>query len=166
MNTSHNTSHTTSLSDHFSLAEALASETAERMNLMNTPDDTATSVMYRTAIAMERVRLVLGNKSIHINSWYRCLLLNRALSSKDSSQHLKGEAVDFICPAFGDPLAICRALIAAYDSIRFDQLILEHSWVHISFAISTGKPRKQVLSLLSNGGYAVGLTNKEGTSYE
>lgn len=150
------------LSDHFSFAESIASETAERNRIVNAPDTCAISVMYKTAVAMERVRVVLDNKSIHINSWYRCLLLNRSLGSKDSSQHLTGEAVDFICPAFGDPLAVCRRLIAQYDLIRFDQLILEHSWVHVSFAISSGKPRNQVLSLLENGGYAKGLTDKKG----
>lgn len=150
------------LSDHFSLDESLASETADRNRIVNTPDANMLNVMYKTATAMERVRIVLGNKSIHVNSWYRCLLLNRSLGSKDSSQHLRGEAVDFICPTFGDPLAVCRKLIENYDLVRFDQLILEHSWVHISFAISSGKPRNQVLSLLANGHYANGLTDYEG----
>lgn len=150
------------LSDHFSLAEAVASETAERIGTVNTPDSHTLETMYKSALGMERVRAVVGNRSIHINSWFRCLILNRALLSKDSSQHILGEAVDFICPIFGDPLAVCRTLISHSDLIRFDQLILEHSWVHISFAISSGKPRNQVLSLLQSGGYANGLTDKKG----
>lgn len=150
------------LSDNFSLAEAVVSEKAERAGFVNTPDSNTIETMYKTALCMERVRAALGNIPLHVNSWYRCLRLNRLLGSKDSSQHIVGEAVDFIAPLFGDPIDVCKALIANADLIRFDQLILEHTWVHISFAISTGKPRNQVLSLLTTGFYATGLTTIEG----
>jgi hypothetical protein len=75
---------------------------------------------------------------------------------------MSGEAVDFISPTYGSPLQVCKQIIGYGDIINFDQLILEHSWVHISFAISSGNPRKQVLSLLQSGGYAQGLTDKHG----
>lgn len=154
------------LSNNFSLAEAIASETAERNGIDNTPPTDILVVMNKTAIGMERVRAMLGNKSIHTNSWYRCHDLNLAVGSKDTSQHPKGEAVDFICPLYGSPLDICKLLIANQSLIRFDQLILEHTWVHISFAIVNGNPRNQVLSLLSSGHYAPGLTDKNGVKYE
>lgn len=150
------------LSDNFSLAEATVSEKASRAGFDNTPDSHTIDTMYKTAICMERVRCILGNKSLHVNSWFRCLRLNRLLGSKDSSQHLTGEAVDFITPFFGDPIAVCKKLIENADLIRYDQLILEHEWVHVSFAIATGAPRSQVLSLLENGTYATGLTTKQG----
>ena len=150
------------LSDHFSLAEAVMSNTADRMHIDNTPDAVTITIMELTATGMERVRALLGNKPILISSWYRSLQLNRALNSKDTSQHPKGEAIDFICPGFGSPLDICKKIITNKDLIRYDQLILEHTWVHISFAISTGKPKAQVLSLLATGGYASGLTDKKG----
>jgi len=92
--------------------------------------------MEKTAAHMERVRAALGNKSIHVNSFYRSPAVNAAVGSKSTSQHLLGEAVDFICPAFGTPVEICRKLIELHDLIRFDQLILEHSWVHISFTVT------------------------------
>lgn len=111
---------------------------------------------------MERVRAIL-NSPIHVDSWYRCLQLNRALKSKDTSQHLKGEAVDFICPEFGSPFEICVKILHYPELIIFDQLILEHTWVHISFnADPTTQPRKQVLSLLQDGGYSLGLTDPNG----
>jgi zinc D-Ala-D-Ala carboxypeptidase len=108
------------------------------------------------------VRAALGNKAIHINSWYRCPELNEVVGGVAHSQHVIGEAVDFVCPDFGAPVSICRKLIELKDLIRYDQLIMEGTWVHISFAISTGKPRNQVLSLLRNGSYAQGLTDKQG----
>lgn len=154
------------LSDHFTLEEATASETAARDGLDNQPAPEVLEVMYKTAVKMEKVRNLLGDLPIHINSFYRSPAVNEAVGSKPSSQHTKGEAVDFICPTFGTPLDICKILIANKDLIGFDQLILEHTWVHISFAILSGKPRSQVLSLLTGGKYSVGLTDKSGKSYE
>lgn len=152
----------TKLSEHFSFAEACYSDTATAQGIANIIPPQVIPVVEKTAIGMERVRAALGNKAIHINSWYRSSALNKAVGSKPSSQHIAGEAVDFICPDFGTPVSICKKLIELKDLIRFDQLIMEGTWVHISFAISTGKPRNQVLSLLRNGNYAQGITDKQG----
>lgn len=151
------------LSDHFSYAEAIASETAERSGIDNHPSTEVLTVMDKSALGMEKVRALLMNKSIHINSWYRSHDLNKAVGGVDTSQHIDGEAIDFICPTYGDCLAICKTIVANKELIRYDQLILEHTWVHISFAILSGKPRGQVLSLLASGHYAQGLTDKQGT---
>lgn len=150
------------LSDHFSYAEAIISETAERKGIDNIPSAEVLETMKSTAVKMEKVRVLLMNKSIHINSWNRNITLNAEIGGVLNSQHIVGEAVDFICPTFGSPLDVCKAIIAQKELIVFDQLILEHTWVHISFAILSGKPRGQVLSLLSSGKYALGLTDKEG----
>lgn len=149
------------LSTHFSFNEAIASETAARNNIQNLPDMSVLAVMITAAQKMENVRDYLATP-IHVNSWFRSLSLNRELKSKDTSQHIKGEAIDFISPAYGSPSLIAKRLAAAKEIIGFDQLILEHDWVHISFAILNGKPRYQVLSLLQNGSYSVGLTDKMG----
>lgn len=152
----------TKLSDHFSLQEATFSETAHAHNLNNIPSDHTVQVMKQTAFCMERVRAALGNLPLHINSWYRSPEVNTAVGSKSTSQHITGEAVDFTCAEFGTPVSICKKLIELKDLIRFDQIIMEGTWVHISFAISTGKPRSQVLSLLRNGSYSIGITDKQG----
>lgn len=154
----------TSLTDHFTWDEVINSNTAERLGIDNTiQDQTIRLSIINTANKLEKVRALLS-KPINISSWYRCLELNRALKSKDTSQHLKGEAVDFTSPNFGTPLDICRKLIEYKELIRFDQLILEHTWVHISWnSIPNGQQRGQVLSLLESGGYSQGLTNKQGT---
>ena len=111
---------------------------------------------------MEKVRLILG-ESITINSWIRCLALNRALGSRDTSQHILGEAVDFISPHHGDPLRVCKTLLDHKEIVGWDQLILEHTWVHISWnSIPNARQRGQVLSLLSDGSYSRGLTDSKG----
>jgi hypothetical protein len=152
----------TTLSDHFSLEEATTSDSAARLGIDNTPDAATISVMMYTATQMEKVRALLGNIPIHVNSFYRSPDLNAAIGGVPTSQHCKGEAVDFICPQFGDCFAICKVIIAHQELIPFDQLILEHTWVHVSFVNPSSQRRGQVLSLLATGHYASGLTNKNG----
>jgi hypothetical protein len=48
-----------------------------------------------------------------ISSGYRCLALNRAIGSSDTSDHIKAMAADFRAPAFGSPLEVSKALLAA-----------------------------------------------------
>ncbi len=151
------------LSDNFSLAEATNSQTASRNDIDNYhPSQAVIDVAIKTATKLEKVRAIL-KKPMHIDSWIRCLELNRALRSSDSSQHIKGEAVDFIAPQFGSPLDVCKAIIADKLIINFDQLILEHTWVHISWqSIPWSVQRGQVLSLLANKTYSQGLTDIKG----
>ncbi len=44
---------------------------------------------------------------------------------------MSGFAADFVCPSFGSPLEIVKAI--AVSNINFDQCIQEGTWVHISF---------------------------------
>lgn len=118
------------LSEHFDLSEAIASDTAERLGLDNTPSDTVLQNMKKAAVGLELVRSLLL-VPISISSWYRSLLLNRAIGSSDTSAHRQGWAIDFKAPAFGTPKDICEAIVKS--DIKFDQLIFEGSWVHISF---------------------------------
>lgn len=155
---------TDKLSEHFTIQEAIMSQTGASKGIDNSPDIDALVTMVGTAAMMERIRSIL-NKPIKINSWYRSPSLNAAVGGTPTSQHSRGEAVDFVCPGFGNPLEICRAIITNQNIILFDQMILEHTWVHISFAIQSGKPRGQVISLLNNGRYAAGLTNSSGKPY-
>jgi len=156
---------TTQLSEHFTLEEAVISQTASRLGIDNAnPEPMTITTASKTAVKMEKVRYILG-VPISVDSWIRCIALNRALGSKDSSQHIKGEAVDFIAPAFGSPLEICQKLIANKDLVNWDQLILEHTWVHISWnSTPNAIQRNEVLSLLQDGGYSKGLTDKLGNA--
>lgn len=135
------------LSPHFTLAEFTVSDTAARKGIDNTPPDSAMPALRRTAQGLEAVRVRLGMAPITVTSGYRSLALNRAIGSKDTSQHTKGEAADFICPRFGSPSEVAWSL--RDSGIEFDQLILEFGrWVHISF---TDKPRHMVLEIDAKG---------------
>jgi len=90
------------LSKYFSLRELTFSKIAEEHRIDNTPTPDALETLKYTASQLDKVRELLG-KPVNISSGYRCLQVNRRLGSKDTSQHLKAEAVDFKCELFGSP---------------------------------------------------------------
>ena len=118
------------LTEHFSLDEFTASETATRKGIDNTPPPAVTERLRMLAATLEQVRSLLGNNSIRISSGYRCLALNRAIGSGDTSAHVLGYAVDFTCPKFGTPKEVANKI--AQSPIKFDQLIYEGTWIHLS----------------------------------
>lgn len=145
------------ISAHFSWEEVTHSDTAERLGINNMIPSSLRDAAQHTADKMELVRTVLHFLPIHVDSWYRCIPLNTVLRSKLTSQHCIAEAVDFICPDFGIPTEIVRQIIASQSTIQFDQLILEYSWVHISFCAPNIVPRNSVLTLLPDGTYSKGI---------
>ena len=120
------------LSLHFTLEEATFSSTAVRLNIVNQPSPEIVSNMQITAAGMEKVRALLGNRVIHVDSWFRSSMLNKEVHGAEHSDHMLGWCVDFVCPGFGTPTEIARAVIAS--DIQFDRIILEGTWVHTSFA--------------------------------
>lgn len=138
------------LSTFFTWKEATTTNTG----IPNEPDNEVhRETIITTAGYMDTVREFLG-APVYINSWYRNFAVNRAVGGVPNSQHSKGEAVDFRCPAYGTPYDICLALTTS--NTPFDQLILEPTWVHISFTCRRS-PRGQVLTLMKDRSYAQGL---------
>ena len=138
------------MTPHFSLDELIFSNTAIRLDIDNIPTPEALANLEILANGLEAVRAKLYSNPIKISSGYRCLKLNRALKSRDTSYHVKGLAADFTCPRFGTVPEVMRAL--ADSSIEFDQLILEFdSWIHIGFAESGAKPRRQMMIIDKSG---------------
>lgn len=135
------------LSPHFALAEFTASETAARRGIDNTPSPAIIEHLKMTAELLEDVRVIL-RAPILITSGYRCTALNAAIGGAANSAHIEGRAADFICPGFGDPLAVCRRL-SGTPGIDFDQLIYEFGdWTHIAWADDC---RMQCLTINSSG---------------
>ena len=144
----------TQLSPNFSLAEMTVTSTG----LANVPTGQLLQNLTYTAQQMEKVRAILGNKPIQVNSAYRSDAVNRAVGGVTTSAHSFGFAVDFVCPQFGTPYEVCEALIKG--GMKFDQLIHEkRRWVHIGFGLKSGiSNRQQVLTLPPQGGrYQAGL---------
>ena len=131
------------LSTHFSLDEFTKSDTAKRLGIDNTPNAAEIEKLRWLAGQLESVRAQLG--LLHVNSAYRCLALNRALKSKDNSQHLQCEAADLSSLVGLSPMEMCTRI--ARSEIKYDQVILEFdSWMHISFAFDRA-PRAQILTI-------------------
>lgn len=148
--------------DHFYRSELSRSTTANAHGIDNTIPKELDDTVYHLCVHMEDVRKLLGNKEIVVSSGYRCLALNRALGSRDTSDHIKGQAMDFTCPEFGTPFEICLK-IAASD-LPFKQLIYEKTWVHLSWDIEGLKkgnpPLRQKLTLVGSG-YMTGILDKK-----
>lgn len=128
------------LSQHFSLEELTFSSTAVRHGIDNMPPDGIVANLRILAGALEGVRMMLGDRPIHIDSGYRCPALNALVGGAPDSAHLQGWAADFVCPAYGVPrqiaIDLAHMLLDVHDGSQgrpFDQLILEGTWVHISF---------------------------------
>lgn len=136
------------LSINFSLEEMMITQVR---GVDNTPSPDVVKNLRITAAGLEKVRALLGGKPILISSGYRSPEVNGRVGGSPTSDHPHGWCADFICPAFGTPLDICRLLAAS--AIKFDQVIEEETWTHISFA---PRMRQEVLTKAA-GGYVHGL---------
>lgn len=139
----------TALTAHFKYSEAIASETADKLGIANTPTEKELATLHRTALKMEQVREILA-EPIYVSSWFRCEELNKAVGGVPNSQHRLGEAVDFSCKGKTHS-QVCEILKAHAKELAYDQLILEPNWVHISFLTTQEtrdkSPRRQYLDL-------------------
>lgn len=143
------------LSEHFTYAEFTRSDTALRLGLTN---DLPCELMHNaqaTAAMMERIRAYLGCP-LTISSGYRCLELNRAIKSKDTSDHVTGLACDFTAGSIA-PLAIAQKLAPMMDKLFIGQLIYEHTWVHVGVPVPE-KPANRILTV-QPWGYSTGVTD-------
>lgn len=127
---------------NFDLAEYVRSETAARLKIDNSPPQSAIDNLKLWHVNIrEPLELKLGIQ-LQITSGYRCLALNRAIGSSDNSQHITGNAADFVAHGYS-PMDLYEFIIQK-TSLPFDQLICEYpkknGWVHASFKAN---PRHQ-----------------------
>lgn len=138
----------TDLSLHFTVEEGMASETAARYGIDNTPPAHALVGMRQLCtLILEPVRDRFG--SVHVNSMFRCLTLNRRIGSSDNSQHIASAnwAAADITVKTATPLQVCHWL--AESGLPFDQLIHEYgAWTHVSWSTS---PRGMLLTIDREG---------------
>ena len=136
------------LSENFTMAEFIKSDTANRLGIDNTPEGEhleAAKELFENIV--QKVRDHFGPTVI--NSGYRCPELNEAVRGSKTSQHCHGEAADIEVPgvANGD---LAQWIV---DNLDFDQVILEFytpgepssGWVHVSYK-ADGTNRNKALT--------------------
>jgi uncharacterized protein YcbK (DUF882 family) len=134
------------ITEHFTLYEVAHSDTAIKNNIDNTPNATIiANAVFLIKKVLEPVRIHF-NKPVNVNCIYRCSLVNDKVGGAKNSQHLFGQAADIYIS--GIPNSVIVDFIR--KNLDFDQLILEASWVHVSFRLKGN--RKQVLKCV-NGKY-------------
>lgn len=119
----------------------MKSNIAKQYKIDNTPDTASLKCMKELILyCLQPIRDKLGKPMI-ITSGYRCKQLNDKVKGVSTSQHLRGQAVDF----YVNGMTVQEVVdFIKKTGVEFDQLINEYDkWVHISFV--KGKNRKQVL---------------------
>jgi len=142
------------LTEHFTLSEMTASQTAREKRIKNEPDQQAVvNLMALCLMVLEPLRIAM-NEPIKIGSGYRSQKLNKAVGGVANSQHMTGQAADLCID--GDMAKGRRWFQWIRTHCTFDQLIFEHNakgsyWVHVSYN-AQGRNRMQVIEdLLKNG---------------
>ena len=135
------------LSKHFTLEEMEKSQTATRKGIKNKAGSGEIKNLGDLCYeVLEPVRAKF-DKPVTITSGYRSPELSEAIGSKATSQHCKGEAVDF------EIAGVSNLQVALWltNNVNFDQCILEFwtgesssGWIHVSY--KDGSNRKQVLT--------------------
>ena len=145
------------LSENFTMAEFIKSDTANRLGIDNTPEGEHlenAKALFENVV--QKVRDHFGPTVI--NSGYRCPELNEAVRGSKTSQHCHGEAADIEVPgvANGD---LAQWIV---DNLDFDQVILEFytpgepssGWVHVTYK-KDGSNRNKALTAAKIDGKTV-----------
>lgn len=125
------------LSKNFRLSEFIRSAAADNNNIhqqFTIELNVLTNLIYLIRTLLQPLREIIG--PVNISSGYRCEKLNTIIGGAKLSQHLYGQAVDFIC-------SDREKAILFLKSKTFDQLIIYDSFIHVS--LTTSYNRKQII---------------------
>lgn len=126
------------ISEYFTLAELVKSDTAIRHGIVNEPNSQQLNNLKMVSRKiLDPVREKFGAFSPF--SGFRSKELNTLIGGASNSQHMKGEAVDFEIPGV-DNLKVFNWI---KDNLDYDQLILEYyeegftnsGWIHVSYNV-------------------------------
>jgi zinc D-Ala-D-Ala carboxypeptidase len=147
------------LTNNFSLAEMVKSDTALRHDMDNTPGEAEIAnlkTLCEKVLQPVREHFKTGVK---VNSGFRHPEVNAKVGGSKTSDHCKGQAADIEIPG------VANADLAVWimDNLEYTQLILEFytpgvpdsGWVHVSY--DPANLKKQNLTAAKQGGKTVYL---------
>lgn len=114
----------------FRLSDLVCVEAVNHSSVANQPDVFALANLHKVAALMEKVKTVLGGLPVTILAGFRSVGLNDLLGGEPDSPLLRGGAVRFCCPEYGDAQAIYAAV--ANSGVKFGEVALGCDWVQIS----------------------------------
>ena len=128
---------------NFKISELIKSDTAIKNNINNMPDiNSLDNLLDLIFYCLQPIRDKI-KKPMIITSGFRSNLVNKLVKGVSNSQHLYGQAADFIINGM-TPTQIIEK-IKTYN-IDFDQLINEYDkWVHVSY--NKNNNRRQILKI-------------------
>jgi zinc D-Ala-D-Ala carboxypeptidase len=131
------------ISKHISLQEATESATALRMGIKNTPNAEELEAMKYVAENLFEPIREWHNARIKINSFFRCVALNKAVKGSLTSGHVLGNSIDISAGTKSENKKIFEFI--KRSGLDFDQVINEYNftWIHIS--LKKENNRKQIL---------------------
>ncbi len=143
------------LTEHFSLEELVASETAKARKLVNRPDGPAKANLLRLCETLLEPARGLLKVGLHVNSGFRGPELNSLVGGMKASAHLTGRAADVVPLGVNVEEAFHRLCEAPLQKLPFDQLILETNhrgavWLHLAIAPEGKEPRRMAFRLTKN----------------
>ena len=147
------------LTNNFSLAEMVKSDTALRHDMDNTPGETEIANLKRLAEKVLQPVRDYFKTGVKVNSGYRHPEVNAKVGGSKTSDHCRGQAADIEIP--GIPNADLAQWIT--ENLDFTQVILEFytqgvpdsGWVHVSYDPENLK--KQALTAVKQNGKTVYL---------
>lgn len=134
------------LSKNFTYEEMIASATAKRLKIDNTPSVKELGELRKLCQQiLQPIRDKYG-KGITVTSGYRCQRLNKAVGGSATSQHVLGQAADITLGTSALNKKLFNLILEMINKkqIKVGQLIDEYGyrWIHISL------PYKKVNNIL------------------
>jgi hypothetical protein len=121
------------LTEHFSLNEFTASETAVIKGIVNVPnEEQIANIKLLCEKVLEPARIALG-MPMRISSGYRCPELNKAVGGAKNSHHMNGMAADIKCSDNKKLLDWIRENCSYTQCISEKGTEQNPQWVHVSY---------------------------------
>jgi zinc D-Ala-D-Ala carboxypeptidase len=144
------------ISEHLTLKEVTKSNTADRLDIDNTPTQ---EHLENLKIVAEKIFEPIRNHfniPIGVSSGYRSEALNKAVKGSKTSHHCKGMALDIDADMYG---GVTNKEIFEFirNNLEFTQLIWEYgtdeepNWVHVGY--DPNNLKKQLLKAVRGKGY-------------